>query len=103
MSEINCKQTVKGLEYRGTESVTISGKTCQRWDSQTPHAHSYDQYLPGNASVHENFCRNPRASDNVVPWCYTTDKNLRWEICGVPFCGNKIIYDTKHELNLIEY
>nr|XP_034314022.1 uncharacterized protein LOC105317187 [Crassostrea gigas] len=85
-SVINCKQTGKGLEYRGTISVTIYGKTCQRWDSQTPHAHIYDKDLPGNASVHENYCRNPRASDETVPWCYTTDKNIRWQYCGVPYC-----------------
>uniref|UniRef100_K1R631 G-protein coupled receptor GRL101 n=1 Tax=Magallana gigas TaxID=29159 RepID=K1R631_MAGGI len=86
ISIINCKQTGKGLEYRGTISVTIYGKTCQRWDSQTPHAHTYDKDLPGNASVHENYCRNPRASDETVPWCYTTDKNIRWQYCGVPYC-----------------
>eukprot|EP00105_Crassostrea_gigas_P034030 XP_019918178.1 PREDICTED: plasminogen-like [Crassostrea gigas] len=85
-SVINCKQTEKGLEYRGTISVTISGKTCQRWDSQTPHAHNYDKDLPGNASVHENYCRNPRASEDTVPWCYTTDENIRWDFCAIPFC-----------------
>ena len=31
-----------GFKYVGTENRTASGKTCQRWDSQAPHAHNWD-------------------------------------------------------------
>ncbi|XP_061168128.1 plasminogen-like [Saccostrea echinata] len=76
----NCKKTTKGLEYRGTTSVTRSGRKCQRWDSQYPHYH----YFYRLASVNENFCRNPDSDSR--PWCYTTDPQKRWEYCDIPVC-----------------
>ena len=32
-----CKETEAGHEYRGTENITFTGKTCQRWDATSPH------------------------------------------------------------------
>ena len=85
----DCKLTRKGLEYIGNVNKTKMGTTCQRWDSQTPHKHTF--YQPDNfpdSSLDEvaNSCRNP---DNYYggPWCYTTDPEKRWEFCDVPFCG----------------
>ncbi|XP_052681758.1 plasminogen-like [Crassostrea angulata] len=66
-----------GENYWGSKNVTYTGKTCQRWDSQTPHSHSY----PNNS---ENYCRNP--SNHNGTWCYTTDPDSRWEDCDVPKC-----------------
>ncbi|XP_062584101.1 plasminogen-like, partial [Saccostrea cucullata] len=82
----DCKISVEGLEYRGNISVTVSGKSCQRWDSQTPHSHGYAERLPGNASEHENYCRNPKPGMEATPWCYTMDPDTRWELCQIPFC-----------------
>ncbi|XP_061195059.1 uncharacterized protein LOC133203254 [Saccostrea echinata] len=82
----DCKTSTEGLGYRGRKSVTSTGKTCQRWDSQTPHSHDYADLLPGNASKHENYCRNPLAENVDGPWCYTTDDDTRWELCYIPFC-----------------
>jgi hypothetical protein len=84
----DCKMTTKGLEYRGHISVTISGRTCQRWDRQYPHRQDYGGYLPGRSSDHENYCRNPKDDSDVNgPWCYTTDSDKRWEHCNIPLCG----------------
>ena len=33
-------QDTDGAAYRGTQSVTESGLTCQRWDSQGPNEHT---------------------------------------------------------------
>jgi len=33
-----------------------------------------------------NYCRNPDKENRL--WCYTTDSNLRWEICKGPNGGN---------------
>lgn len=75
------------MEYRGNISITTSGKTCQRWDSQLPHSQEYGNNLPLGASIHENYCRNPDSRDAITPWCYTTDANVRWEYCDIPICG----------------
>lgn len=86
--EEDCKKTIKGLDYRGKISTTPSGRTCQRWDSQSPHKHSgYADNLPGGAGAHENYCRNPKNHWETKPWCYTTDPRRRWEYCDIPFCG----------------
>ncbi|XP_062620529.1 plasminogen-like, partial [Saccostrea cucullata] len=99
VSAKDCKISVEGLEYRGNISVTVSGKSCQRWDSQTPHAHRYADRLPGNASEHENYCRNPKPWTKATPWCYTIDPDTRWELCHIPFCAR----DCKISVEGLEY
>ncbi|VDI01937.1 plasminogen [Mytilus galloprovincialis] len=74
----DCKRSTNGFEYKGMINTTISHRTCQRWDSDTPHGHSFNNL---NA---ENYCRNP--DNEPKPWCYTTDPDKRWEICDIPFC-----------------
>ncbi|XP_078581991.1 CUB and sushi domain-containing protein 1-like [Branchiostoma floridae x Branchiostoma japonicum] len=68
-----------GATYIGTVNVTSTGKTCQRWDSQSPHSHQHTA-----AGLDENYCRNPDGHSGV--WCYTTDPSARWEDCDVPIC-----------------
>ncbi|CAH1267495.1 CSMD3 [Branchiostoma lanceolatum] len=78
-------QVGDGVSYRGTGSVTETGKTCQRWDSQTPHEHSYTTANYPSSGLEENYCRN--TGDWTGVWCYTTDNDTRWELCDVPACG----------------
>ncbi|XP_028418130.1 uncharacterized protein LOC114543270 [Dendronephthya gigantea] len=33
----------------------------------------------------KNYCRNPKNSGQR-PWCFTTDRNKRWEYCDIPKC-----------------
>uniref|UniRef100_A0A3Q2NV28 Hepatocyte growth factor a n=1 Tax=Fundulus heteroclitus TaxID=8078 RepID=A0A3Q2NV28_FUNHE len=74
-----------GRNYRGTTNVTPEGVTCQHWDSQFPHNHSF---LPVNfkcKDLRENYCRNPDGAD--YPWCFTTDPNQRIAKCThIPRC-----------------
>merc|ERR1719396_265533 len=76
---------VDQADYRGTIATTISGRTCQRWDSNEPHSHSRKRANYPNAGLEENYCRNPDGEPSN--WCYTTDINKRWDFCYVPLCG----------------
>ncbi|CAB1346166.1 unnamed protein product, partial [Coregonus sp. 'balchen'] len=79
----------QGQSYRGNVSVTPSGVTCQRWDSQFPHNHSYS---PQNYKC-KNYCRNPDGAE--IPWCFTTDPNQRLAFCtNIPRCETESI-DTE--------
>ncbi|XP_040394285.1 tissue-type plasminogen activator isoform X6 [Cygnus olor] len=83
----NCK-TGRGTDYRGSHSVTSSGATCLRWNSQLIVSKLYtawrrDAYQLGLGS--HNFCRNPD-NDNK-PWCHILKgTQLTWEYCNVPTC-----------------
>ena len=75
-----CDETMsgeKGADYRGCQAKTVSGKTCQSWDSQTPHEHT--KVLGEKGVGDHNYCRNPDGEDTI--WCYTTDADKRWESC----------------------
>ena len=79
-----CKNCTPGVllpaSYRGNQSTTKSGYTCQKWTSQYPHKHpnSADK-KPGTGLGDHNYCRNPDGSAGA--WCYTTDSKKRWEYC----------------------
>jgi len=65
--------------YRGCQSKTASGRSCQRWDAQQPHAHLKNfSYYPA-AGLERNFCRNP--DNQLRVWCYTMDPGKRREYC----------------------
>ncbi|CAG0900824.1 unnamed protein product [Darwinula stevensoni] len=85
---VNCKLTYHGMEYAGKTNVTVDGKKCQPWLSQTPNKHSMIFSLPyfpdhGVDSRHNN-CRNPDM-DGRGPWCYT-EENIGRQYCDIPYC-----------------
>lgn len=80
--EEECKRSKSGYEYTGKVSVTKSGKTCQAWNSQTPHNHGF-------TSLQENYCRT--IDNEPAPWCYTMDPSKRWELCNIPYCGKRLV------------
>ena len=73
-----------GANYAGTVNVTVSGKPCQRWDSDTPHLQAFVDVLGDEA----NYCRNPNGGVN--PWCYTMDQNVNTEYCIIPVCQGEL-------------
>ena len=67
-----------------------------------PHHHNCPQI-----SNRSNYCSNfveapdtPIACNELRPWCYTTDPNIRWQYCDIPSCG-KAIHCVL--INLIDY
>lgn len=82
MTGWNHPEELKGYQdvgYRGRQNKTRSGKTCQKWTSQTPYSHTRtpDNYENKGLGDH-NYCRNPDGEDTI--WCYTVD-GKRWEYC----------------------
>ncbi|XP_061756838.1 plasminogen [Nerophis ophidion] len=76
-----------GATYRGQTSITILGVTCQDWSAQTPHKHnSFTPETHPDKGLEGNSCRNPD-SDVNGPWCYTTDRNKKWDFCQIPDCA----------------
>lgn len=79
--------------YRGDLAVTMTGKSCDRWDSSdaaardgnTPFAKPWDGLI-------SNHCRNPVAlatrTKRSRAWCYVVDPDpeIEWEYCDVELC-----------------
>ena len=75
---------IKQSDYRGNISITENGRTCQKWDEQSPNVHYWISIDYPNADLHDNnYCRSP---DGEWPWCITTDTNVLWEYCDIPSC-----------------
>ena len=71
--------TIDGADYRGCQSVTRGGITCQAWSSQSPHSHGATSAIYPSGDLTANYCRNP-AGDPWI-WCYTVDPATRWDWC----------------------
>jgi len=84
----DCYREDDKSSYTGTINVTRSGRTCQPWESQTPHTHTRgsDPSAFVDGRFPDNFCRTPEDGISVKPWCYTTDADKRWQHCDVPSC-----------------
>ncbi|KAG8012600.1 Hepatocyte growth factor [Nibea albiflora] len=78
----------RGEGYRGTVDVMPTGLTCQRWDSQYPHNHTFIPEAYPCKDLRENYCRNPDGQE--LPWCFTTDPRVRTMFCtNIPQCGTQ--------------
>jgi len=77
-----CDETLSGTRgagYRGCQSKTKTGLTCQKWTDQSPHTHDRTPAVwPGMGLGGHNYCRNPDRSETI--WCYTTTSQ-RWDYC----------------------
>ncbi|XP_077999987.1 apolipoprotein(a)-like [Glandiceps talaboti] len=97
--DLSCFKYLQATDYRGTLSVTSTGKKCQRWTVQTPNAHGYtpDKFPNTGLGAH-NYCRNP--GNDETAWCYTTE-GVRWEYCDVE--GFRCMTECYHKANGADY
>ncbi|KAL4221447.1 hypothetical protein ACF0H5_019704 [Mactra antiquata] len=83
-------------QYKGKLSVTVSGRTCQRWDSDLPHWHDrdLDSFFPDETVADaSNYCRDPQDETGAL-WCYTEDPDLRWDYCKLRDIVSDRCYET---------
>ena len=93
----DCKQTEKGTEFRGTISVTRSGKQCQEWFTQTPHSHNFN-----NTSLFPDR-RAVEVSEKLIKVTFfrcplppkTNPSTMRYQMGRVPF-SEKFNENVKH-------
>ncbi|KAL5022003.1 hypothetical protein ScPMuIL_001158 [Solemya velum] len=78
---------IPGKAYTGKRTCTLSGRTCQHWKDNEPHSHRFhdgDMFPEGDEREAKNYCRRPNSV--TMPWCYTTDPEVKWEPCDVATC-----------------
>jgi len=75
----NEELTGDGKDYNGLQTLTRSGRKCQKWDSQTPHANTMKTKYD-TANLTSNYCRNPNGA--IYIWCFTQEADVRWELCN---------------------
>ncbi|CAB4068987.1 ROR1 [Lepeophtheirus salmonis] len=69
-----------GGDYRGTVSVTSSGRTCKPW-------HLSSSGLSGNSVSNKEL-----EEKEEQPWCYTNSPSRHMEPCGVPQCTDSSLW-----------
>ncbi|XP_048253224.1 uncharacterized protein LOC124142598 [Haliotis rufescens] len=83
-------------DYKGNMNMTVAGIPCQRWDSQSPHAHSHtniSNFPDDNLQDAANYCRNPDRKSGQ--WCFTNDPDVEWQYCPIRVCDDMCLLGDK--------
>ena len=67
--------------FHDSVSLTATLKCCQPWYTEyNPELFHKSNFFQYNRLQHLNYCR--LTDGDIRPWCYTMDKNTRWEYCN---------------------
>uniref|UniRef100_H3AMJ8 Urokinase-type plasminogen activator n=1 Tax=Latimeria chalumnae TaxID=7897 RepID=H3AMJ8_LATCH len=79
-----------GEDYRGTATLTESGKECLWWNSNHVAQKFYSAYNSDALQLglgKHNYCRNPDRSKK--PWCYVRRRGyITYNYCDIPKCDS---------------
>ena len=82
----NCNEALTGTNgdgYRGCQTKTKKGVTCQKWTSNSSDedAENTPTTRPGKGLGDHNYCRNPDADAGGI-WCFTTPDKVFYDYCS---------------------
>ncbi len=82
-----------GESYTGEVSVTSSGSRCLLWSNISDIKEAVVDPSQLSNMTHMR-CRNP-GSVRSRPWCYISNRPLKWEYCNIPQC-HQSLYPSYH-------
>ncbi|XP_062874203.1 phosphoinositide-3-kinase-interacting protein 1 [Trichomycterus rosablanca] len=79
---------VNGVDYRGTQQKSSSGRLCLNWNNTSRNYDTTHNDADTGVGNH-NFCRNPDGSEKL--WCYVSgaDGVVQRESCAVDSCQDQ--------------
>ncbi|XP_046578277.1 uncharacterized protein LOC124286005 [Haliotis rubra] len=80
---VECRQSDKGVEFKGSVNMTINGLPCLPWTTDS--SLQLDQFPDMTWAEASNYCRNPNGRNK--PWCYV-DLSKNWEECPIVHCDS---------------
>ena len=92
-AEQDCRRTISGDGYEGTQSVAGDGSHCLHWASTVARNVLYGANSITN--LDRNFCRNPilywgtgSYFMRLSPWCIILSAGIPLlELCDISYCG----------------
>ncbi|XP_036383858.1 phosphoinositide-3-kinase-interacting protein 1 [Megalops cyprinoides] len=78
-----------GVDYRGEQQITSTGKRCLNWMNIT-RDYNVTAYTDAERGVGDHsYCRNPDSSDK--PWCYVADEEgrVQRQDCAIATCRDQ--------------
>ncbi|ESO97515.1 hypothetical protein LOTGIDRAFT_152606 [Lottia gigantea] len=92
---LECYNSFKGIDYKGTQNVTSNGRVCLPWVSIPEYSSTIENFPDVSYDETGNHCRNPSKDGRGSPWCFISP--IEWHYCSVPKCGKYIVFASYHE------